>query len=61
MAQRMTATESKLAQNSENLVDYNNLTALQAGIEIDVARSASSRQNENAGVMHGELNYTGPG
>ena len=60
MAQRMTATESKLAQNSENLVD-NYLATLQAGSEIDVARSASSRQNENAGVMHGELNYTGPG
>ena len=57
MIQRVTATESKFTQQLEKL---DNRYMIVWGA-IGATRSASSTCNENYGVMHGELYYTGSG
>lgn len=60
IAQRWTAvSEFKPTKKLESL-DGSIETPL-FGQAVEAIRSASSIQNENAGVLHGELYYTGPG
>ena len=53
----MTATESKFTQQLQKLEDKIRLV----GRAFGATRSASSINNDDLGVMNGELNYSGAG
>ena len=57
VTQRLTASESKSTQQLQKLDDRTRILRRVVG----ATRSASSIYNDNYGVMHGELNYTGDG
>ena len=58
VTQRLTASKSKSTQQLQKLDDR---TVRILGRAVGATRSASSIYNDNCGVMHGELNYTGAG